>query len=358
MLIVNLLTIFRVSLFQQFVPAVGAAGSAADHVVARVLVVGFEWKAFTLFSLLFGIGLAAQYERTRGRGLTFATYVVRRLGFLLVIGLAHLFLVWNGDVLALYAVVGSLAAPMIRLSVRALLVLALGLLVVHVLPLPYPTPFASFEALQAHVAAANRAYGSGGFGDALRFRIHEVRPIAALLLWTVPRTLGLFLLGACAWRAGVFRGERGALLRVMSMLGLVVGGGVVWAESSGAVDFRAGREIALRWGSILLAVGYGTTLLVAFERTSVARLLSVFAPIGRMALTNYLLQSIVLSAIFYGWGLGLFGRLGEAEAAAIGVTLFAAQVGVSALWLRRYRFGPVEWLWRSFAYGAMPPIRL
>ena len=274
-----------------------------------------------------------------------------------MLGLAHLFLVWNGDVLTLYAVIGAIAAPLLRLPVRVLLALALALLVVHVLPLPYPTPFASFEAMQAHVAEANRVYGFGTFGEALAFRIREVRPIAALLLWTAPRTLGLFLLGACAWRAGVFRGERRSLLRTTSVLGLVLGGGVVWAESSGAIDFRTWRDAASRWGSILLALGYGATVLVAFERATVARVLSVFAPVGRMALTNYLTQSIVLGAIFYGWGLGLFGRLGEASAAAIGVALFVAQVVASALWLRRFRFGPVEWLWRSFTYGAMQPIR-
>jgi uncharacterized protein len=356
-LMVNLLTIFRVSLFQQFVPTTGGHGSAADQLVARVLVVGFEWKAFTLFSLLFGVGLAAQYERVRGRGIAFATYIARRLGFLLVLGLAHLFLVWNGDVLTLYAVIGALAAPLLRLPVRVLLALGVALLVVHVLPLPFPTPFASAEALQAHVAEANRVYGFGTFGEALAFRVREVRPIAALLLWTAPRTLGLFLLGASAWRAGLFRGEHPLLLRATSVLGLVFGGGVVWAESSGAVDFRAWREVASRWGAIGLAFGYGATVLVAFERASLARALALFAPVGRMALTSYVTQSIVLGALFYGWGLGLFGRLGEAKAALIGVALFGVQLAVSALWLRRYRFGPIEWLWRSFTYGAAPSIR-
>ena len=76
-----------------------------------------------------------------------------------------------------------------------------------------------------------------------------------------------------------------------------------------------------------------------------------------MALTSYLTQSIVLSVIFYGWGLGLYGRLGEARAAAIGVTIFGVQAVLSAAWLRRYRFGPVEWLWRSFTYGERQPMR-
>ena len=88
-----------------------------------------------------------------------------------------------------------------------------------------------------------------------------------------------------------------------------------------------------------------------------ARVLSVLAPLGRMALTSYLTQSIVLGFIFYGYGLGLFGRLGDARAAAIGIALYIAQAVLSALFLRRCRFGPVEWLWRSFTYGAWQPMR-
>jgi uncharacterized protein len=362
-LAVNLLTQFRVSLFQQFLPppANAAAGSRADHVVARVLAVGFEWKAFTLFSLLFGIGLAAQHERLPGRGVSFGRYAARRLAFLLVLGLVHLFLVWNGDVLTLYAVVGTLAAPLLGLSTRALLGLAAAFFVMHMLPLPFPTPFASFEALQLHVAEANRVYASGTFAETVAFRIREVRPIAALLLWTVPRTLCLFFLGASAWRAGLFRGERRTLSRVVAIVGIGVGGALSWALIAKAVDFGTWRDVVSNGCSMLLGVGYGAAVVVAFERPATSRLraaLSVMAPVGRMALTSYLTQSIVLEALFYGWGLGLYGRLGEASAAAIAVAIFVAQIAVSALWLRRHRFGPVEWLWRSFTYGARQPMRV
>ena len=160
-LLVNLLTIFRVSLFAQFLPNAGPPESRADHVVSRFLTIGLEFKAFTLFSLLFGVGLGAQHERTRGRGVAFGSYAARRLGFLLVLGLAHLFLVWNGDVLTLYAVLGILAAPLLGLSTRVLLVLAIALFGAHLVPLPFPPPFASFSALRHHVLEANRVYATG-----------------------------------------------------------------------------------------------------------------------------------------------------------------------------------------------------
>ena len=360
-LLVNLETIFRVSLFAQFLPnASGPPESRADHVVARILTIGLEFKAFTLFSLLFGIGLAAQHERTRGRGVAFGGYAARRLGFLLVLGLAHLFLVWNGDVLALYAVVGIALALLLRLSTRVLLVLAIALFGAHLYPLPFPPPFASFSALRHHVLEANRVYATGTFGETLAFRIREVRPVANLLLWTTPRVLGLFLLGACSWRKGVFRGEQRSLVRIVAALGLGLGFAMSWAASSASVSLGTWRDVISRSASLVLALGYASAVIVAFERPGLPHVqsaLRLLAPLGRMALTSYLTQSIVLSVLFYGWGLGLFGRLGEADAAAIGVTLFVVQATLSAAWLRRYRFGPVEWLWRSFTYGAKQPMR-
>lgn len=367
-LTVNVLTAFRISLFEQFLPRLlpgplpgppGGAGSAADQAIASIVRVGLESKAFILFSLLFGVGLAAQHARITGRGGTFTIHVARRLAMLLAIGVAHLFLVWNGDILTLYAVVGVVAAPLLGLSTRTLLGAALALFVVHVLPLPYPRSFESTEAMAAHVEAAHHIYGAGSFTQVLAFRIHEVRPISALLIWSAPRALGLFLLGACAWRWGLFlprRLPRPLRARLIAFAAVGLGGGAAAALTTG-LDLGRWHDAVGTWGGILLALGYGAAILIAFDHPHVARVLSLFAPLGRMALTNYLTQSIVLSAIFYGWGLGLFGRLGEASALAIGVALFVAQTIFSALWLRRYAFGPAEWLWRSFTYGAWQPSR-
>ena len=359
-LLVNLLTIFRVSLFAQFVPGAPAPAPGADYLVSRILAIGLEFKAFTLFSLLFGIGLAAQQERLRARGVAFGGYAARRLAFLLVLGLVHLFLIWNGDVLTLYAVVGIVAAPLLGLSTRVLFVLAILCFAAHLSPLPFPPPFASLPAMRHHMIEANHVYGSGTFGEALAFRIREVRPIAALLLWTTPRVLGLFFLGACAWRSGVFRGEQRALVRIVAVLGIVVGGAMSWVANTPSIDVGTWRDILSRSASLVLALGYAGVVLFAFEeprRARMAAALGRLAPLGRMALTSYLTQSIVASVLFYGWGFGLFGRLGEASTAAIGVAIFAAQAALGAAWLRRYRFGPVEWVWRSFTYGERQPMR-
>jgi uncharacterized protein len=360
-LIENVLMQFRVSQFEQFLPLTErltprGGTSPADHLVARATEVGLEYKSIALFSLLFGVGLAAQQERIAAKGTTFARYVSRRLAFLFVLGVAHMFLVWNGDILTLYAIVGVLAALFMRLPSRALLLLAAGLFVVQALPLPYPTPFASYAQMHQHVMLARRVYGFGGFADVLAFRVHEVRPVAALLFWIVPRTLALFVLGAWAWRARLFEGKRPATLRAIAALGIAAGIAIALAETLGVGLGRYADAIRSTC-AVLLAFAYAAIVVLGFAEPRARRVLSIFAPLGRMALTSYLTQSVVLGAIFYGYGLGLFDRLGEARAAAIGVALYVAQIVVSTLWLRHFRFGPVEWLWRCCTYGAMQPMR-
>ncbi len=107
---------------------------------------------------------------------------------------------------------------------------------------------------------------------------------------------------------------------------------------------------------MILAAGYGASIVLIASRSWGVRLLSWAAPLGRTAFTNYLLQSVVLSALFYGWGLRLYG-MGAFAAFSIGVSLYLAQVIISTLWLAKYRFGPVEWLWRTLMYGERQPMR-
>ena len=318
-LTVNLVTIFRHSLFEEFL-------HGPEDVWARVVSFALEFKAVTLFSLLFGIGLEAQRERVDG----FDRYIVRRLVFLLVVGFAHLFLFWNGDILTLYALCGLVVAPLLRLPTRALLALAILLFVLQIAPVPYPPPFRTAADLREHVEAAGRVYGSGTFVQDLKFRLEEVRPMGVLLVSIVPRTIGLFLLGACVWRWNLLRGDR-RVLAAIAIVGILTG--------------TCATMIGANWASIVLAFGYGGAIVLA------ARPLHFLAPLGRMAFTCYLAQSLVLSFVFYGWGLGQFGHMSAANGILLAIGIYAAQAIASALWLRRFRFGPLEWVWRSFSYG-------
>jgi uncharacterized protein len=111
-------------------------------------------------------------------------------------------------------------------------------------------------------------------------------------------------------------------------------------------------------GTIVLALGYGAAIIGIAIAERGKRLLGWAAPVGRMAFTNYLAQSVILGWIFYGYGLGLFGKLGVTSALAIGLAVYFVQIPFSAWWLGRYRYGPVEWLWRTLMYGAAQPMKL
>ena len=360
-LIVNLLTEFRVSIFEQFLGP--ASGSPWDRRIDRAVAVAVESKAFALFSFLFGVGLAIQFERARRGGRAFGPQIARRLGALLALGLVHLVVVWNGDILTEYAIAGALVALLVGLPRPWLLALAAIFLAVYASPLPYPDPFPTSDALALHVADANRAYGSGGFPTVFAFRIHELPPVLALDLAALPRTLALFSLGAWAWRRGVFErpSEYRRLLAGTASLGIALGG-LACAWDSGLVDDmqpgpEAWRSLIVGLGTLALALGYGAGLLLLFERPVARRALAPLAPLGQMALTNYLLQSVIFGFVFYGYGLGQFGKMSVTRATQVGVLVYVAQIAASAWWLRRFRFGPVEWAWRCVTYKAWQPMR-
>jgi uncharacterized protein len=177
----------------------------------------------------------------------------------------------------------------------------------------------------------------------LSFRIGELPVIALLHIWVFPRTLALFLLGAFIWRTGVL--QRAAANREI-LIGAVL--------TALVLTVGAGRALA----TVTLALAYGAFIIGVVSTQFGAKLLGWAAPLGRMAFTNYLAQSLIFSAVFYSYGFGLFGRLGASTALALGVAVYAAQVIFSGWWLKRYNFGPIEWLWRTLMYGHLQPMKL
>ncbi len=359
---VNLVTEFRVCLFAQFLTRHTDAGTL-NHVTDDVLAIAVFSKAFALFSFLFGVGLGAQYERALAAGRPFTGFAVRRLLVLLGIGLTHLLLIWNGDILTAYALVGLVAVPFMRCKERTLLILSAIALVAYACPIPYPEAFNGTESIEQHVANANRIYGQGSFVEVARFRVHELRHIAPLVLGSMPRTLGLYFLGVVAWRRRLFHAADGVRtgLRVTAVCGVLAGGltqlltfgaGEGWLTLS---DPAIGALDGI--GQVALALGYAAAIILATRQPRLRRMLEPFGYLGRAALSNYLTQSVLFGLLCYGYGLGLYGRLGPAAAAGLGTVVYAAQVRASQLWFTRYRFGPVEWVWRSLTYGTRQPMR-
>jgi len=337
---INVVMEFRVSIFEQFLGPKTFA-PPIDLVIDAILNQAVELKAFALFSLLFGAGLAIQFDRLATSECR-AALLLRRLAVLLVFGVIHLCLIWNGDILTEYALAGFIVLPFLfgprwLLALAALVFLALYLLLQA---FPPEGLFPSRAMIWRDVMDANRIYATGGFLDILAFRLRELTLLAPLHVFIFPRTIGLFLVGALAWRTGIVQNTRALL--VIAVAAIALGAGFLGSTEP--------------LGIIALALGYGAAILgiASFERGKT--LLGWAAPLGRMAFTNYVAQSVIFGWTFYGYGLGLFGRLAVTQALIIGIAVYIAQVLFSAWWLRHYRYGPLEWLWRSLMYGVRQPM--
>jgi uncharacterized protein len=357
-LLVNLLTGFRVSLAQHILTFHTDPGWL-NHTV-DVLSAGLvEFKAFTLFSFLFGLGVAIQAERAGQRGINATRHLLRRFLVLLALGLCHLLLIFNGDILTLYAVCALLLVPVLRLQTPALALLgAIAIALPDIVPLGIPFP--AQEVLRADAIGAIRVYSEGGFTEILKFRWRETGSvIVPLLLGSLPRTIGLMLCGVAAWRSGVVRQpeRHRALLRA-----IFLGAGAIGATTTALHVFSqsSGRTLGVSKlivdfdSNIPLAFAYAAGLLLWLTPARLERFTAPFAAAGQMALTNYVAQSVVLDIIFY--RSGLFGRISPTAGALIGTALFAAQLAFSQAWLGRFWFGPLEWLWRSLTYGRRQPM--
>jgi uncharacterized protein len=343
-----------------------------DRVADAIKSLLVEEKAITLFSMLFGLGFALQLGRAQTRGSAGLRLYLRRIGVLLLFGLIHSYLFWWGDILLIYALMGLLLVVCRRLSSRALLLL--GLPVALVLPALIES---WMEALlkgmpsQDMMERANlAAFSSPHWTTALAQNV-VFSNWAYVVWWDVwPFVLGRFLLGYWAGRAGllqrpeVHRETLNRLFIATTIIGAAATGLGYFEESLETnISAFAGQpglallRIVLRAGPLALGVAYAAGFALLFLHASCRRYLRVLAPVGRMALTNYLLQTAVCLSVFYGAGLGVGPRYGLVGILSAWIVLFGAQIFFSRWWLSRYRFGPMEWLWRSLTYARRQPLK-
>ncbi|MDH5019133.1 DUF418 domain-containing protein [Halobacterium rubrum] len=330
-------------------------------------------KFITLFTLLFGAGVAL-FVRNRERDDDPAVRLhLRRSLWLVAFGLAHAYLLWYGDILVAYGVTALFVvaardwdARELALVGTALLVIPSALEVLSALAASPEQLAASWQPAQSTIQSEVETYRSGWLAQ-MDHRVSSsvYRQTAGYLASTGWRTAGLMLYGMALFRTGVMTNERSAgfyhrLVAVGGTVGLAtILAGVWFIEAN---DWAA--SVALYWtqfnywGSIPLAGAYlGLVMLYAKWRPAgvVTRWL---AAVGRTAFSNYILQTVVATSIFYGHGLGLFGRVSRVEALGFVVAIWAVQVPLSVLWLRYFRYGPLEWLWRALTYRSLPRMRV
>jgi uncharacterized protein len=340
-----------------------------------------ESKAQTLLTLLFGFGFAAQLLRASARGERASVMGVylRRLVVLFVIGALHVTLFWWGDVTWTYAVAGFGLLLFQRTSNRARVMWATALIFVPFLVVSVPAvQIWAIEVFLArgdggrHVRSLMEAMHGSDYGAVIRNHVvfalvWETRIWAWYYFWL----LGRFLLGYVAGTARWFDGDGAAHLPVFRRM-LRYGGIAAVASAAMSSIHHAGwldgyelslaAQLALaaleQLGLLGQAAAYVAIVVLLMQRPAWRRVLAIVAPAGRMPLTTYVLQSVICTFVFYGWGLGLSGRVGAAGCLGLAFAIFAVEVALCHVWLRWFRFGPLEWVWRSLVYLQRPAMRV
>ncbi|MET8704397.1 DUF418 domain-containing protein [Kitasatospora sp. NPDC004723] len=342
-------------------------GSALDTGVRAVVALLFEAKFFLLFSFLFGYSFTLQLDSAERRGARFTPRFLRRLAGLFVLGVLHAVLLFPGDILTTYAVLGLILLALHRIRPRTAVRTAVVLFAVTstaYLLLALALRGADGGDPAAVAADAQRATEAlrGGFGSVVGAHLDQLPSVVFLLVFfQAPAALAAFLLGLAAGRhralSDLARHER-TLRRLQAVgfpLGLLGAGVYTWSALAhpgvSAQVFALGVDVIT---APVLAAAYAATVLRIARGRHGRRLVAVLAPPGRMTLTNYLTQSLVCVLVFTGVGAGLVGRVAPAGVALIGVALFAVQAVCCRRWLARHPYGPVEWLLRALTTLSRP----
>jgi uncharacterized protein len=357
----------------------GPEPGALDEIADWFLNIFVRGRAQTLLTLLFGFGFAVQLLRAEERREPVMSLYVRRMVVLFLFGVAHVALLWWGDVVWGYAIVGFLMLPFLTSSNRTRLVWGLGLIFVPTLLLKIPelaraTTPAFIEQPDFRVATArmgivlDRADRSGLWWEHLRYAFLFS---SRIVVWYFCWILGRFLLGYIAGQRRWFDNEGADHLPVFRKMAAWCGAlavaitafeVVTWLK---LIPFLPAQGVwgQMVWdavnqsGLLAMTLAYVGIIVLLMQRQAWRRLLRVIAPAGRMPLTTYFSQSLVCTFIFYGWGLGRARSVGTAGCLALAVAIFAVQVALCHVWLRFFRLGPLEWVWRTAVYLKRQPMR-
>lgn len=350
-----------------------------DRLVSNVENLLTFGKFFTIFSFLFGLSFAIQLRNATQKGVGFAGRFTWRLLVLALIAIVH-GIFFTGDILIIYAILGLLLIPFRKLKTRTLVIVAL-LLIFNI-----PGLLLGFAALGAHPTpeqAAQNAQLQAQFMQMFQraFEIKQSGTLAELAqtnltigilsklgfmvltgrLWI---TFGLFLLGMVAGRLEIFRdteANRAFFRRLLLPSGAVALVTTVIAifyppEMQAATLANLLKAFSFTIQQVSLSTFYLAAVTLLYWRQPARGVLPALAPMGRVGLTTYLGQTVFGVLVFYGLGLGLLGKVGAATAVGMAIAFYVLQVFLAQAWMKRFKLGPVEWLWRSLTYFKLQPL--
>lgn len=372
-------------------PAAWGGTGPADVGAWFLAFVLFDGKMRGLFSLLFGASMLLIIERAEMAGRDGRRVHIIRAAWLFLFGMLHFVLLWWGDILMAYALVSLIALLFVGKEPAALLKWAFGAFLLHFLfvggvmasayayrhaiSLPSATPdmiegyramVDSFGAPGNPEIARDVALYRSGFGTIVTASLAALPGQFGTLVYFLLDTLGFMLLGMAMLKGGFLTGrwpidQYRAVARRCFLVGLPPATGLaIWVVASG-YDPLVAFGTAFAWSfpfRIPLTVGYAALFMALILAAPRHPLVRRIAAAGRMAFTNYLGTSLVMCAVFYGWGLGLYGHVGRAQAYLFVLGMWALMLLWSEPWLMRFRYGPLEWVWRSLARGSLQPMRL
>lgn len=339
-----------------------------SHIVA-------EDKFMTIFSMLFGVSMLIIADSSKARGIAPFKVHFKRNIWLLLIGLIHAYLIWYGDILTPYAICSFVVYPLRKLSIRSLFVLGFTLfgvasvlsvlsgLEIYALPDEIVNQIMSaWSPSNAQVMQETNAY-LGSYSEQLdqrattAFMLHTTY-FAGYYFW---RISGLMLIGMALYRLGFLPGkfEKKVYVKVIGGVGifslmLVVIGAYLQFHFDWSIRYSMhfGKQFNY-WGSLGIALSYISMVILLCKNGYLKGLTNKLAAVGRTALTNYLLQSLICTFLFYGFGLGLFGKVERVYQLLIIVGIWILQLYCSTLWMRYFNYGPFEFVWRSLYKGKM-----
>ncbi|WP_274564936.1 DUF418 domain-containing protein [Streptomyces spiramyceticus] len=343
--------------------------SPADHATRYLVATFFEAKFFLLFSFLFGYSFTLQARSAARGGARFSRRFLRRLAALFALGALHAVVLFPGDILTTYALLGLVLLTARNTRPRNAVKTAVVLFTVTAtgyLMLSFAQYAAGGGGMDAASAAAHAQQATdalrGSPGSVIGAHLEQLPDVAFLLVFfQAPAALAAFLLGFAAGRHEVLADATRyqPVLRRLQQTGYPVGlaGAVVYAHASLEHPGTPYHLAALGFDVVtapLLAAAYAATVLRLTATARGHRLTALLAPAGRMALTNYLTQSLLCALLFTGFGAALVGRVSPPLVTGIALTLFTCQLVACRWWLHRHRYGPVEWLLRAATNAAWP----
>jgi len=357
-----------------------------DHKMSFLHHMFIEGKFYSIFSLLFGWGIALQFKRAAASDINALPTVKRRLMFMLLLGAMHL-MIWPGDIVFFYALLGFLLLPFRKFSNKTLVITGISL---TLLPIAL---YAAKSYWQWLNAPAGILFGTGQKVDTFLTGVNSEESYFAFaknanwwdifkgnlagffyrfgylfFVSRIPKVLGMFLIGYALGRSDFYKNivQNKKIIYWVIGIGLLIGLPANFYLARYMSYFMDDyfnlkikglyQTIAYAIGVAPLALAYVGLFMLSFQTAAGKKILSVLAPVGKMAFSNYIMQSLIGNFFFLGAGLGYTGQLGPVYYTLFGIGVFILQIIISTIWLNYFNYGPVEWVWRSATYKKWQPM--